>query len=54
MVTKNISDCLSSLLLSYSQLPYVTIKKSSKYYLIPHRPSRPKSVHFNIATKTIK
>ncbi len=44
----------STLLLKYNELPYVTIKKSSKYYLIPHKPSRPSSVHFEIAASTIK
>ncbi len=45
---------ISALLIKYNELPYVTIKKNSKYYLIPHKPSRPASVHFNIATSAIK
>lgn len=54
MSFKLISSNLKSLLQLYNQLPYVAIKKKGKHYILPHRPTRPKTVNFKIATETIK
>ena len=54
MAKKGVGDSLLTLIKAYKILPYITIKKYSKYYLVPHKPNRPIYYHFNIATALIK
>ena len=48
------SQSLAQIYLKYKQLPYVAIKKNSRWFIIPHKPKKPKMLHFNVATNAIK
>ncbi len=44
------AETFRSLLILYNKLPYIAIENKKKHYLIPHRPSKPKTINFSIAT----
>ena len=54
MSGNNLVVSLNQLLIKYKQLPYLALKKNSRWYIIPHKPHRPKLFHFRIATSAIK
>jgi hypothetical protein len=53
-MASKVMDSLRMLLKRYRDLPYVAIKRHSKYYLIPHRPSKPDQIFFKITSKKIE
>lgn len=53
-MASKVLDSFRGLLKRYRDLPYVAIKRHSKYYLIPHRPSKPDQLSFKIVSKKIE